>query len=270
MSDPVSLFIAEDDALIATELSRGPWDPSSCHGGPVAALLVRTCEQTADGDSSDNQRNWQLARITVELVRPVPVLQPLLITSDVERPGRNVSLIGARITLEDGTEVARARALRMRVADVTLSADYVLEPPFSEVASGTKRAPSFVGEHTSFHRDAVDMRFFEGSWIERGPVKVWCRLLYPVVAGELPTGPQRAVAAADFSNGVSSELDPTEAIFINPDLSVHLLRTPIGEWIGMHARSFYGPHGAGIAEAALYDGLGRCGRSTQSLFVNSR
>lgn len=270
MNDPVSLFIADDDTVTATELSRGPWDPSSCHGGPVAALLVRTCEKMADGETSDSQRNWQLARITVELVRPVPVLQPMLISAEVERPGRNVSLIGAHIMLENGTEVARARALRIRVADVALSADYVLEPPFSDVASGIKQAPSFVGEHTAFHRDAVDMRFSEGSWIDRGPIKMWCKLLFPVLAGELPTGPQRAVAAADFSNGVSSELDPTEAVFINPDLSVHLLRPPVGEWIGVHARSFYGPHGAGIAEAALYDELGRCGRSTQSLFVNSR
>ncbi len=256
--------------MVATELSRGPWDPSSCHGGPVAALLVRSCEQMAGEDTSDIQTMWQLARITVELVRPVPVLQPLLITTEVERPGRNVSLIGARITLENGTEVARARALRMRAAEVALSADYVLEPPFSDVASGSKRDPSFVGEQTSFHRDAVDMRFSEGSWIDRGPIKLWCKLLFPVLSGELPTGAQRAVAAADFSNGVSSELDPTEAVFINPDLSVHLLRPPVGEWIGLHARSFYGPHGAGIAEAALYDELGRCGRSTQSLFVNSR
>ncbi|MEO5723685.1 MAG: thioesterase family protein [Ilumatobacteraceae bacterium] len=259
--------MTDREATIATELSRGPWDPVACHGGPVSALLVRACERIDDGNSAID---WQLSRITVELVRPVPVLRPMFVTTELERPGRNVSLVGARITLEDGTEVARARALRIRTTELALGGSYTVEPPFGEPGVGEATPPIFDDETVAYHRDGVEMRFAAGSWAERGPVSMWCRLRVALLPDEQPTGAQRAAAVADFSNGVAAELDPAEYTFINPDLSVHLLRPPQGEWIGLQARSHYGPFGAGIAEGALFDELGRCGRSVQSLFIVSR
>lgn len=267
-TDATSLFVAgaDSDTVVATALSRGPWDPSSCHGGPVSALLVRTCEHV-DGPPGDH---WQLSRITVELTRPVPVLTPLIVRSEVERSGRNVSLVGATLTLENGTEVARARALRVRMAEVGLPDGYRQQPAFSPPGTGVATSPVFVADVVAFHRDAVDMRFSEGTWTEPGPVEIWCRLRVPVLPDETPSGAQRAAATADFSNGVSGEMDPTTTMFINPDLSVHLLRPPSGEWIGMRAESHYGPLGAGLAEGALFDEHGRCGRSVQSLFLAAR
>ena len=35
-------------------------------------------------------------------------------------------------------------------------------------------------------------------------------------------------------------------------------------------QSFYGSQGAGLAEGALFDRLGRCGRSAQSLILAER
>ena len=267
MTDAASLFVADGGAVTATALSRGPWDPASCHGGPVGALLVRTCEHVEPGSV---ETSWHLARITVELVRPVPVLMPLLVSAEIERPGRNVSLVGARLTTESGVEVARARALRIRIADVDLPDTYSPEPPFGPAGEGRAAEPGFGGDEVAYHRDSVEMRFVDGTWVDRGPISLWCRLLHPVLPGEEPTGAQRAIATADFSNGVSTELDPAEMLFINPDLSMHLVRQPEGEWIGMQARSHYGSQGAGIAEAALFDRGGRCGRSVQSLFLAAR
>ena len=59
-------------------------------------------------------------------------------------------------------------------------------------------------------------------------------------------------------------------MFINPDLTVHLARPPVGEWIGLVARSHYGPDGAGLADAQLHDELGRLGTATQSLLLAPR
>jgi hypothetical protein len=60
-------------------------------------------------------------------------------------------------------------------------------------------------------------------------------------------------------------------IYTNPDLTVHLLRPAVGEWIGMRTASYYGrgntSTGSGMAESALYDKEGRIGRSVQSLFI---
>jgi hypothetical protein len=263
MTDATSLFEIAGDALVATELSRGPWDPNACHGGPVAALLVRECEQFDPGP-------WQLARITVELVRPVPVAEPLISSTLVERPGRNVSLTATSLARADGTEVAKARALRIRTAPVPLSEAHELEAPPSRPGDGEAGIATMPVTQTAFHADAVDLHFTEGSWLTPGPVFVWCRLRHPVVPGETPSGRQRVAACADFSNGVSSELDALSTTFINPDLTIHFAREPEGEWIGMRAQSFYGPEGAGLAEGSLFDGRGRCARSVQSLILATR
>ena len=81
---------------------------------------------------------------------------------------------------------------------------------------------------------------------------------------------QRVMAAADFGNGVSASLPYEDWVFINPDLTVHLLRPPTGEWVGLRTASRYGSVGAGLAESELFDADGRIGRSCQSLFVDQR
>jgi Thioesterase-like superfamily len=89
-----------------------------------------------------------------------------------------------------------------------------------------------------------------------------------VVADEEPSGAMRAVATADFGNGLSWIL-PGDWLFINPDLTVHLLREPVGEWICLAARTLPSSIGVGIAESAIYDERGRVGRSVQSLLIDS-
>jgi hypothetical protein len=109
-----------------------------------------------------------------------------------------------------------------------------------------------------------------GGWATPGPVELWIRLRCAVVPDESPSGVQRVAAAADFGNGVSGALPYDRYLYVNPDLSVHLLRPPVGDWVGMRTASHYGPAGAGLAESALYDTSGRLGRSVQSLFVDGR
>ncbi len=268
-----SLFEPAGDARwTPTELARGPWDPRACHGGPVGALIARAVEH-ADPDSAIA---WQIARLTIELTRPVPVGRPLAVSTEIERDGRKVSLVAVR--LHDGdTEVARARSLRIRASEFELPADVVQPPPDppGTPADGIAQRPvSAVDDGVAFHRDACEHRFTEGSWDAPGPVGVWIRLRVPVVPDEAPSGPQRAVAAADFGNGVSSGLPFDRFTFINPDLTVHLLRPPVGEWIGMRTASYYGSNavcsGAGFAESALFDADGRLGRSVQNLIVDER
>ena len=84
--------------------------------------------------------------------------------------------------------------------------------------------------------DACELRFASGTFLDPGPVQVWVRLTVPVLDGEHPSGAQR-IAAADFGNGVSGALPADRYLFINPDLTIHLLRPPVGEWIGMDSRS---------------------------------
>jgi len=91
----------------------------------------------------------------------------------------------------------------------------------------------------------------------------------PVVLGEAPSPWERAVAAADFGNGVGAELPFAGSLFINPDLTVQLHRPPVGEWVCLDARTRFGSPGFGSAESELWDSEGRIGRAIQSLLVET-
>lgn len=269
MSDPVpgaggriapgaALYRFDGQHYVPGELTAGPWSPDAQHGGPVAALLARAVE------SFPSETPVQVVRLTVELVRPVP-LAPLVVRSSLLRPGRKVQLVEASIHAGE-TEVAKARALRIRTAAVRVP-EQPADPPSPPLPSG----PPLEGfaERTAFIA-AMDLRFVKGSWDMPGPVTMWTRLLVPVVAGEEPSPLQRTAAAADFGNGVSHVLDFETHTFINPDLTVALARVPAGEWIGFDVVSRLSPDGYGLAESLVFDGSGPVGRAVQSLILDTR
>ena len=90
------------------------------------------------------------------------------------------------------------------------------------------------------------------------------------MAGE-PTDPlQRFLAVVDSANGVGAPLSVTGWTFLNTDLSVHLHRDPVGEWVGVEASTSIGPDGIGVCTAVLHDEHGPVGRSAQVLLVQPR
>ncbi|MCZ7535260.1 MAG: thioesterase family protein [Acidimicrobiia bacterium] len=109
-----ALFHADGATIVPTELSRGPWYPGTLHGGPPSALLAWVLERHDPGPASF------VARLTVELLRPVP-MAPLRIEARTIRPGRKVQWLEAAV-LADGVEVARATALRLRPTDAEVDA----------------------------------------------------------------------------------------------------------------------------------------------------
>ena len=102
---------------------------------------------------------------------------------------------------------------------------------------------------------------------EPGPATAWFRLTVPVIAGEQPTPLQRMMAAADFPNGISSELSWSEWLFINPDLTVYIEREPRSEWVGLQAQTRIIEGESALAQAVIFDTEGQIGRSLQSLYV---
>lgn len=253
-----ALYEPRGDYFIASRLTQGPWSADAQHGGPVAALLARAVECVP------SIAPMQVVRLTIELLRPVPI-SALLVAAKVTRDGKRVQVIDASISV-DGTDVALARALRIRTKALKLSVPDVepvaeLPDDLSETRAATLSVP---------YAEAVELRFIEGGWDVPGPVRVWTRLKVPVVAREPVTPLQRVAAAADFGNGVSSVLDFATHIFINPDLTVSLARAPVGEWIGFDITSRISLDGYGQAEASIFDREGWIGRSSQSLFVDER
>jgi hypothetical protein len=253
-----ALYEPDGDLLVPGPLTVGPWSSDAQHGGPVAALLAGIVE------SMPAPAPMQVVRLTIELLRPVPI-RPLTVAATITRPGKKVQIVDAVVSVDD-VEMARARALRIRVVRVDVPA----QPPMPPSPSPpTGAAPHHVQIRTAF-AEAFDLRFVNGSWDETGPVTFWSRLLVPVISGE-PTSPlQRVAAAADFGNGVSRVLDFETHVFINPDLTVALSRVPAGEWIGFDAISRLSGDGFGQAESLIFDGTGPTGRAVQSLLVERR
>jgi Thioesterase-like superfamily len=265
-----ALFQPDGANIVPTEFARGPWTPDALHGGPVAALLARAVE------SIPTDEPMHVTRLTVELLRPVP-LAPLSVSASVVRPGRKVQLVDARISSGD-REVAWARALRIRLQPPDPDAPDVGDagavpgvdagaPPGPE--TGYDSSPP-IGPYRAFHNAGAELQYVAGQFDARGPATVWVRLAVPVVPDEEPTPLQRAVAAADFGNGVSSELDFAHYVFVNPDLTVYLHRPAMGEWVCLDASTRLGIPGVAVAESALWDVRGPIGRSLQSLVVEQR
>lgn len=252
-----AIFVREGDTFVPTEHAGGPWDPGALHGGAPAALMTRAIEAVG----ADQQ--MFTSRLTFEFMRAVP-MSPLRIATEVTRPGRKIQLVEARMQA-DGREVARATGLRIRELD--------LEPP--PQPQRPMPAPPETGSPLSdlpwrgFGK-AMDPRLVSGSVVEPGPATVWFRLQYPILAGEEPSPLMRAVAAADFGNGISRVLDWNHYLFINPDLTVYMHRRPRGEWIALEASTVAQPNGVGLAQGLLYDRDGHVGSSSQSLLLERR
>ncbi len=254
-----ALFIAEPAGFRPTTFALGPWTPEHLHGGPVAALIAREAQRC------EPDERLRVARLTVELIRPV-TLAPIDFEARLVRPGHKVQLVEV-IGRQDGIDVALGRALRIRTADMGLpdtarSAELPIPSPEQGVvmvASGVPRA---------FHSEGAELRFVEGAFEAPGPATVWVRLRVPVLAGETPSPLERVAAAADFGNGVSSPLSFGDWLFINPDLTIHVSRLPVGEWVGLESHTSAESQGIGISESRLWDEEGPIGRSVQSLLID--
>ncbi|HEY6709319.1 MAG TPA: thioesterase family protein [Actinomycetota bacterium] len=266
------------DRFQATELTRGPWDPGLQHAGPPAALLGRAIE--GHGDRS----GLRVARVTFEIARPLPIAE-LTVATRTLRGGRSVELIEA--TLRSGDlELMRATALRIRTAELDLPAgsglavgsglpagpglpaELVPGPRLPGLSAGRVEPFFPTGQEVGYHT-AMEFRFVAGSFLELGPATVWMRLRHPLVPGEPPSPLSRVLIAADSGNGVSAALDFRTWRFINPDLTVYLLRYPAGEWVALEA-STTAADGIGLADTTLHDEQGPIGRSAQALFVDRR
>jgi hypothetical protein len=250
------------DGFVATELTRGPWDPGAQHAGPPSALLGREIERVPGGEG------FQVARVTLEILRPVPI-GPVRVEAEVARPGRSVQMVEATLSGEEG-ELMRARAWRIRTSEVEIPDDVVTTPgaPPGPEEGGV---PEFfsTGQSVGYHT-AMEWRSVGGGFLEPGPATVWMRMGCSLVAGEEPTPLQRTLVAADVGNGISAVLDWQRYVFINVDLSVHLERMPEGEWVCVDAVTLPQPNGIGTAESVLFDRRGRIGRTAQALLISER
>jgi hypothetical protein len=210
-----------------------------------------------------------IGRLTANLLRPLPIAE-LEIEVTTDYSGRNAAHYSARMWGE-GKELARFTALAQRESELALpdalDGHPLPQPPRTPAESAVGRMP--VGRRQPGYADLVENRIASGTFF-RGRCAAWFRLRRPLVEGEKPSGYQRVAVAADSGNGISAVLDFSRYSFVNCDLTINLLRRPLGEWICVDARTLLAPNGCGLAESQLFDEGGLIGRATQSLAIRAR
>jgi hypothetical protein len=254
-----------EERFFASELTRGPWSNAHQHGGPASGLLARAIERV-DGQAGGQPNSWFVTRMTVELLRPIPIAAPLEVMTDVLARGRTVQRIAAAL-LSGDEQLAVAVAVRVRVHELAIPIhpqrdDIPRLPPLERCRPF--EFPFFrhaVGYHT-----AMEVRAAEGEF-GRGDFGVWMRPRVALIDGEVTTPLQRVMICADAGHGVGTALDTSQWSFINPDLSVHVHRLPVDEWLGMQARTSSNPLGFGVCRTIFSDRHGELGLGVQSQVI---
>src|SRR5215204_1271987 len=109
------IYRVEGATAATSAFAGGPWDPKLQHGAAPSSLICWAVERLPA------PAPMRVARLTVDLMRPVPVA-PLTIETEVLREGRKIQLVAVRL-LANGTEVVRATALRVRRLEQVLPAE---------------------------------------------------------------------------------------------------------------------------------------------------
>jgi hypothetical protein len=219
--------------------------------------------------ASDNA-GLHLARLTVDLLRPAPN-SPLTVTTRLVRGGKRLQILEASLFAGE-TEVTRASALFLENRPVTVPEHgrfpaTEVEPPSWPVeasvaeAGGWQNRYSPLGFHTT--AKAVVIEGVDGG----GQGLAWLKLPMPLVQGVKTSPAVMAATLCDFGNGVGQLNLSDDLGCINTDVSLYLHRRPVGEWLGLDARSRMQDTGVGLVETTLFDSLGPVGKILQAVIT---
>jgi hypothetical protein len=243
----------------ATEATAGPWSPHAQHGGPPSALAARELER------HEPDAGMRLARVAVDILRPVPV-GVLTARTRTLRRGKRVALLET-VLAADGHDVLVARGWRIARSD---GAPVIVKDGLVPKVPADSRTPRFPGGYADGYLAEIDWRFVSGNFDQPGPCQVWTRPRIPLLAGEDLSPMCRTLLVADSGSGVSMVMDPTRYIFINVDLTVILHRDPVGDFVLLNAQTTMSGTGTGLAQTQLGDSSGQVGRGLQTLLVAPR
>lgn len=249
-------FERDGAAYIPQEVARSPWNPRATNGVAVAGLLMHAAEDV------DYPAPMLPAHVTFDILRPVP-FAPTLIRSEVTREGRKMQMVECHLMAGD-VPVARARVLRVREAESPSNAQPMFYPQPEDSPTRSFLPADYIMS------DLIETRQVAGEPDQCGPGTVWTRLRADLTSGQPTSALVHAAMLADFGNGVSQVVDPREWSFANVDISLHMVRRPVGEWLLIEADAMVQGVGVALTNMVLADRTGAFGRAHQTLFVDPR
>ena len=262
-----ALYVRDGDGYVGTILTQGGWDPNGANGGTVLALLGHCLEDVP------TLVPMTVSRFTADLVRPVPIGRRLDVRSTVLREGKKIQVVQLLLVADD-VEHVRATVLRLRDADLSASGAEI--PPGTSDARPADALPRPEASVAMRAISPLQPGFLKAVDLRRGQAAdgstgAWVRLDAAVVAGEPVRPTARLALAIDFANLIGMDGPVAEVTMINPDVTAHVLRPPISEWVAITGDTRFHPGlGRGISSAVLSDDEGVFAMASTSQLVQPR
>ncbi len=243
--------------IFSSGVEPGTWHPSALAAGPfaglqggaIAGLLIGEVEALAP------LHGWGTAvSASIWFLRPVPAAA-LRSAIAVIREGGRVSIVDnilwsvgsdqpcamSRVTLSD-TKPIKVEGFAHPEETLIDPLDY----PLSERAA-PHGGPWFM--------DAMEARSAE--------TISWFKLKHEIIAGAGPLS--QVLGPADWAHGIFRPISGAVAD-PNPNLNVHLMRAPRGDWIGVESQTHWQPElGGGMGGGLLRDVFGVIGRVSMTV-----
>src|ERR1700738_2813640 len=107
-----AIYRVDGDRVVTSPDAAGPWDAGMQHGSAPAALVVWAAE------AIPTPQPMRIARVTIDLMRPVPVA-PLTLETEVLREGRKIQLCAVRLRAGEAIVVS-ATILKIKTQALSL------------------------------------------------------------------------------------------------------------------------------------------------------
>ncbi|MHC1479836.1 thioesterase family protein [Frateuria aurantia] len=234
----------------------GGWNPDEQHIAPIFGLLTHLVEA-----HRDERRGCDLgiARLSFDILG-VLAMAPFDVELDVLRPGRTIELVEARVVSDGRTAVILRAWLMSATGTASIAGDAfaALAPPEAVPAW------DFSGLWPGGFVRSVEARHQQQA---PGRGTMWLNTSLDLIEGVAVSPLARMMGLVDAANGAFPRVSPQVAAFPNLDLTAHLLREPVGAWIGLDITVGFGPDGRGLTHSHLHDAQGLVGVISQSLTV---
>ncbi|RYB90436.1 thioesterase family protein [Nocardioides oleivorans] len=236
----------------------GAWNTDEQHIAPALGLLVHVLEQDRDARRDDG---LLVSRLSYDIRGTVPMAE-VATSVRVVRPGRTIELVEATLA-HGGRAVVTLRAWLSRASDTAaIAGSHLAHVPAPDEVPAWDPTTVWPGGFIA----SVDVRRQQSA---PGRAVVWARTSEPLIAGEDVSTLARTAGMLDIVNGMTVRADPRDVSFPNLDLTAHLLREPVGEWVGFDATVSFGATGLGLTSSVLHDASGPLGTMAQTLTLRT-
>ena len=229
------------------------------HGRLLAGLAARAIER----DHGDD--DFVPVRLTVDLYKS-PAMAATNVETNLVRAGGRVRAVDAFITV-GGADVARASTLWLRRGEAPTGDDQIPSTPRWDAPPPGDEIPADLPADVDFDIRVAGERGFGAPGPESR--RAWLRDRAPLVDDEALTPFVRAALCADFASPFANS-GPEGLDYINADLTLHLGRLPVGEWIGLETDDRVAVDGVSVAQCVYHDATGPIGWSSACAVVTPR